>query len=156
MGFKHSEGKRRRSTRSRNNFELLPEELIAEILSKLPPFNLLLVESVCRSWRQIVKSSAQFQILWKQRSVEQVQSDFKFNNWCLTAQCEFFFVYAHKKKGKLRFLDASDLQSVELRDKMIGRKRLSFYVKKGLASVKVIPISERFRVKISIPWRYVS
>ncbi|GLJ19463.1 hypothetical protein SUGI_0351400 [Cryptomeria japonica] len=149
MAFKRSAGKRRR-TRRKNNFELLPEEIVAEILSKLPPFKLFQVQSVCRSWRQLVKSSAQFQILWKQRSVEQVQSDFKFNNWCLTAQCDSIFLYAHQNNGKLQFLDASDLQSVELPDKMIGRKRLSFYLKKGLASVRVMPVSDSYEVQIAI------
>ncbi|GLJ19461.1 hypothetical protein SUGI_0351380 [Cryptomeria japonica] len=148
MACKHSAGERR-SKRTRNHFDVLPEEIVEEILWRLPPFKLFQVQTVCRSWREIVRSSAQFHIQWEERTME--HSDFhEFNNWCLKAGCDSISLYAHKKNGKLRVLDALDLQSVELPDDMIGPEHLSFYLKKDLAVVKVAAVSDTYEVEISV------
>ncbi|GLJ19460.1 hypothetical protein SUGI_0351360 [Cryptomeria japonica] len=145
--IQYSTGKRR-SRRSRNHFEILPEEIIEDILSRLSFSKLFQVESVCRSWREIVRSSAHFQILLTHRPLQYCH--FMFKNWCLRAACDSIFIYAHKKNGKLRVLDTLDLQSVELPDEMIGHRHLSFYLKKDLAVVRVWHDSEGYEVEISV------
>ncbi|KAH9317352.1 hypothetical protein KI387_019121 [Taxus chinensis] len=134
-------------------FDILPEEIIHEILCRLPLDKVLQVQSVCRSWHATVSSSPIFHKLWEDRHSEkwlvmdQCDHGFALFNtkkwlkkkilsdpkscWRLLAAAGGLLLYKNNIDGMLKVVNPLTLLSRQLSDPAVGEKPLSFYIMKG-------------------------
>ncbi|GLJ19307.1 hypothetical protein SUGI_0347590 [Cryptomeria japonica] len=132
-----------------NYFELLPEEITIEILSRLPLPSVFHAQSVCHSWRTIICCSAQFHKLWDEKNSEQwlfmddrdggveifnPSGHFKKNMfdssfWLLKAASGGLLLYLNRTDGMFQVVNPLTMEARQLPDPILGEEHLSFYLK---------------------------
>ncbi|KAH9319784.1 hypothetical protein KI387_021553, partial [Taxus chinensis] len=141
MAAKQSVGASKRcSRRVRDHFEHLPEELLVEILSRLPPHKIFQLQTVCNSWRTILFSSHHFRQQWRERNMDEIipaKINSSSSAWSVKASCSDFLIYASNKSGMLRLFDPLKMESLQIPDQMLGHKLISKYLKKDTDSIDV-------------------
>ncbi|GLJ49861.1 hypothetical protein SUGI_1059550 [Cryptomeria japonica] len=160
MASMHAREEKKQMKRQANHFELLPEEINAKILSRLPLPNVFQAQSVCHSWRTIVCSSPHFQKLWDEKNNEQwlamddcdggveifnTNGEFKkkmfefSNSWILKAAGGGLLLYLNESDGMLQVVNPLTMEARQLPDPIMGElEHLSFYLTIEPAAIDLI------------------
>ncbi|GLJ19301.1 hypothetical protein SUGI_0347400 [Cryptomeria japonica] len=144
--------------RQGNCFQLLPEEITIEILSRLPFSNVLKARSVCHSWQNIVCSSPHFHKLWDEKNSEQwlfmddrdggvqifnpsgqsKKKMFDSSSWLLKAASGGLLLYKHKTEELLQVVNPLTMEARQLPDPRITLVAVDLVVDSTTKTYEVI------------------
>ncbi|GLJ19311.1 hypothetical protein SUGI_0347650 [Cryptomeria japonica] len=141
-----------------NYFERLPEDINVEILSRLPLPNVFQAQSVCHSWRTIIRSFPQFHKLWEEKNSEQwlVMDDcdggieifnpnrdfkkkmFDSSSWILKAANGGLLLYLNETDGIFQVINPLTMEARQLPNPILREENPFFYLKIKLGIIDLI------------------